>query len=261
MAAGKKKKQRNIEQIELKFQGENISPESFSLSEIGKILQTIEQLIVPIAANTSKKDFSLKLKSMQPGSLSLALSSSSEPIFKKVFLIIFDAIRRNDLTKIPYNSVQKLDELYRIIKTRKAFLSVFSKSGKSKLLGEINLKDEVNFSGYDNLRGATTVYGKVMWVGGKTPSVTIEIDTGHSFTCESPDSFLKFFTDNLYKNVILHGIAIWEPSTYHVKDFLIESVEPHNLRPIDEVLEEMREKFGKYYNDIDPEKYIKEMRK
>ena len=243
----------------IEFEGKGITPESFTLPEISKIITLIEQIVKPIAKRESKKELFITLKSLEKGCMALTLSSNLEPTFIKVCKIIADAFKNNSLVKLPYLAIGRLEELHRIMKLKKADMNLFSLKNGEKLLGSISSK-EFSFDSANSLRGKTTIFGKVMKTGGKNPTAIIELSPGYSFFCEGTVEQIKKLANNLYSTVSLAGEAFYDSESFEIEFFKIEEIIPWNPKPIHEVVKEIKNEFGDYYNNIDMKEFRKEMR-
>lgn len=247
-------------QIRIDFEGKNITPESFTISEVAKILSLLEQAIKPIAKRDSNKEINLTLSSIQPGCMAVTMGSDSEQIFTKALVSIADAFKNNSLVKLPYLSISKLEELHRIIKNKKVNANLFSlTTKKGRLIGSIS-SDSFDFDSIDSLEGETTISGKIIKAGGKNPSITIELTPGYSFTCEGTLDQVKKLGENLYGTVSLSGTAFYDPDTYEIVSFRIKEIMKWNPRPINEVISEISDEFGEYYNSINMKEFNEIMR-
>ncbi|MBK8396232.1 MAG: hypothetical protein IPL26_13485 [Leptospiraceae bacterium] len=254
-----KKKEKSS--VFLKFNGENMSPSSLTISEITKILGILEQITTDSAEAEDKK-FTLRLQALKSGSCGVALNGDIEEDFlTKFFRRVAQSFKENNLDGFTIDVKKKLEELNKFLKSKTSWIDVFRNEEDTKPLDTIASVEKLNLTGLKYIEGVTTVYGKVLWLGGKTPSVTIEIDEEKSFSCIISEKLVPFFADNIFKEVILHGVASWEPRTHIIKEFKIERVESRKLKPINEAMKNIKNDFGHYFDNIDnPDKWVREIR-
>lgn len=106
--------------------------------------------------------------------------------------------------------------------------------------------------------GETTLFGKIINVGGRKPKAKIELFDGSLISCDAPENIVIELGKNLYKEVALKGNAKWDSSTLKVESFSITEIETIFDKEKDPI-KELKE-FSHYFNDIDPDQFVSSIR-
>ena len=96
--------------------------------------------------------------------------------------------------------------------------------------------------------------------GGKEPKVRLKIDDNKTITCNASIDITKELGKKLYSYVGISGIAKYHPVDLEIIEFKIEEVLPFEDNRIAKGFKDLSEKFGCYFKDVDPEKFVKEIR-
>jgi hypothetical protein len=111
------------------------------------------------------------------------------------------------------------------------------------------------------LRGDTTLYAKVVRVGGKEPKVELETLDHRILYCDASLDITKALGSKLYQIVGLLGLAQWDNEQDIIVDFTIKDVTEFANIPFSEAINELSDATKQYYSDVeDVEKYISSMR-
>ncbi len=110
------------------------------------------------------------------------------------------------------------------------------------------------------LKTFTNLYGTIERVGGKEPKVRLKIDDNKTITCNASIDITKELGKKLYSYVGISGIAKYHPVDLEIIEFKIEEVLPFEDNRIAKGFKDLSEKFGCYFKDVDPEKFVKEIR-
>lgn len=111
------------------------------------------------------------------------------------------------------------------------------------------------------LTGETTIYGRIIRVGGKTPKVMLDTVDGRTIDCDADASIAQTLGGRLYQVVGLLGIAEWDPQTLTIDTFQIKALLPYEAKPLKEAMAQLAAITRKYYADIDDvPKYIASIR-
>lgn len=252
---------KNKSSIFLKIDGENLSTTSLTIPEISKVLGLIEGITLDVADNEGF-NLSLRLNSLKPGSVGIALEGIDlEPdtlpnIYKKV-----SEVFRTGFSDASNLLLKKVDELNKFLKSKSAWIDILENENSKTTITKILVNENLITSNYKNIKGSTTIYGKVIRIGGKTPAVMIEIDKDKNLSFSIKEEYINFFANNLYKNVVLYGIAEWEPNTLSLKDFNLEKAEPLKLKSMKDTVKVIKNNFGKHFDKIEnPDQWVKENR-
>ena len=108
----------------------------------------------------------------------------------------------------------------------------------------------------------TTIYGKLLQVGGEPPIAIIDVaGTGHLIECTFDKSLARQLGKRIYTWVGLNGTATVEDVNLKVVAFAIEAMTPYKGTPVDEAFAKLSEIADPYYKDIDDvEAYVDSLR-
>lgn len=111
------------------------------------------------------------------------------------------------------------------------------------------------------IRGTTTIFGRCMRVGGRTPKVDIALP-GRSrlLHCEATREIAISLSRSLYKNVALHGRALWDPHTLELVEFKATEIAKQTHHSPVKALEEISELVGDQWKDTDVIDFINKTR-
>jgi len=104
------------------------------------------------------------------------------------------------------------------------------------------------------LRGTTTLYGKVIRLGGKKPKVDIEpLGYSRMVHAAAEASIVKELeqSESLYTLVALTGEAQWDLETLEISKFHVQSWKAFSPPGPADGMAQLRDRFGKYFDDID----------
>ena len=139
-----------------------------------------------------------------------------------------------------------------------------------------DLRDEIKpaavIRAHDNLRilnnqfiqGETTIYGKLMRLGGAASDATLQIklDNEVTLTCECHERFASRLAreDKLYRVVGLSGHAWWHPTTNELVRFQATDLLPYQEIDIVTAIDNLREASHGVFDDVDVQDYLEKLR-
>lgn len=125
----------------------------------------------------------------------------------------------------------------------------------------INDDSKVRGSGALILREHTTIFGKLMKVGGIEPHVYLRIPgQKRILRCNvNPKQAIELGA-RIYTNVCLSGVAEIEFPERSVLKFTVHSIEPYDERKWDDSVRKLSEIVSPVFKDINVDDYISEMR-
>ncbi len=113
------------------------------------------------------------------------------------------------------------------------------------------------------IKGTTTVFGKLMGVGGRRPRAKIELPNAKLFTADVGDVELaKQLGNMLYKFVSLNGDARWYTKSLELSHFRIREIGAFNETRANPrtAFDALRLIAPGTWDDIDPDRYIRDLR-
>ncbi len=98
--------------------------------------------------------------------------------------------------------------------------------------------------------GETTIYGKIIRVGGISPKIMIETLQGDTIFCDVSERIAKQLAQKLYCIISLNGTATWSPGDLKLKKFKIKDIGLYEQKSVASAMKELSEKIGKHFNNI-----------
>ncbi len=111
------------------------------------------------------------------------------------------------------------------------------------------------------IRGTTTIFGECVRVGGKTPKVALALpNRSRLIRCETTREIAISLSRSLYKNVALHGQALWDSRTLELVEFKATQIANQTYYSPVKALEEISELVGDLWKDTDVIDFVNEIR-
>lgn len=231
-----------------------IFPESVRLKDLGNLLENIERLLLPIIYREhpdlkKKENVLISLTEISKGSVKIPLQSAYIGALIAAYTFLALAIREHNYLSLPPTSINSLRELALISEkyhARGVLTSSDPKIPSIELPPASQIREELT------IKGRTTLYGRVLRVGGKTkPTLMLECLDGSTVYCEITQSQARKWASRLYSMVMLKGLAVWDYYSRKILSFKIEELHPFGDKKPTETLKELSEKVGKYFEDIE----------
>ncbi len=213
--------------IELKFDGNGISPFCVKASEVAELLVSYERSLLSVIKEhhpgVGEDDLFVSFKEIVEGSLSLKyVAHKADTYVLPALQEITKAFQLQNYNHIPNHCIEDLRVLVRFTK-RHNCSGYFISNGEN--LASFDGKTEVAYNESQIIKGETIIYGEVQAAGGKkTPRITLRINNDYLLSFEVKKETAKQLAAYLYGEVGLKGIAKWDKKSYRVLDFKVESV-------------------------------------
>jgi len=241
----------------------DVRPETVKAGDIADILQTIESMVeskVFLANPQVKKDqIIVGFTNIRASSVDLQFYSPFKEITKNSFQDIGIAIKNKDFSTLPIPAYKTCNVISSFSKKYKCNAEFVHQNGRKIVLAVITPNTQIQKP--PSLRGETTIYAKVVRVGGKEPKVEIETIDGITLFCDASLDVTTKLGTKLYQTVGLAGIAKWDYALNNVEEFSIKDVTEYERIPIKQTINELAKIASEYYTNItDVNKYISELR-
>jgi len=256
--------------IEIKFTGNGISPELIKASELAEILIAIEQMLTPLihledTENSTLDETNLVvvgLTHVVKGSVCLEFSSSVPKQVIPALRKITTSINEGKFYDLPTSSIKGLQSISKFTRKRKCSGQFSLLNGKPEILASIT--PEMIFKLPEMLTGETVLYGQVVRVGGKTPTVWLDVNNGDKtriIYCDVSQEIAETLGKKLYTFVGLRGHAKWDAETLDLKHFRIEEITSYEDGTLLDGVNELRKIAGKFFEDIhDVDQFVSDIR-
>lgn len=255
--------------IKVRIKGLAVTPESVRASELGEFIINIDRAITETAAsrgcidaNTSAHDPIISLVDIDEGS-NLLILSVDESLISATRNITHGISTRNYLdippkARIPLSKISQQA-------TRLKWDVQFSADKKLHLvearISEANPFPETRTS---TASSETTVYGRLMRVGGITPKAMLLLPSDKLLYVDISEAIAKELAlkDRLYSEVGIEGIATWRIDDWEIIQFRATRVldyQPEKQNLVN-VFESLARVAGNQWEDIDAIEFVNELR-
>ncbi len=197
--------------IEIKFSGGEISPSKIALSELSHNILLLEKLIKPII---EEQQPSIQLDKTFAGLQELGNRSISlryvikehKDIVLAGFALLIQCITDKNIESLPTKTVDEIQTISRFNSKYHCQVELGETVGDN-FQTYVNFGDEYVAEKLLQIKGSTTVYGEIEWVGGAKPTITLVLKTGEKIDVEVTKEDAHAW--QAYSNVGIVGDAVW----------------------------------------------------
>ncbi|MFZ2955915.1 MAG: hypothetical protein WA705_03335 [Candidatus Ozemobacteraceae bacterium] len=249
--------------IEISFSGKDFGPESVHSRDLGKIIATVEEMILSAVKQkvgiNLPDNFSVSLVGMRKGSIKLTFASATTALAIAAFCMVAETVNGGSLATASRSTANGLQEISSFARKYNCKAEFIRPRCKKRVIATITPKTVLE--GVNPIVGPTNIYGRVVRVGGKRPTVTIETTDGKTLTCDSNKEIARQLGKKLYSVVGLRGMAKWHPYDMDLIDFTIEGIEDYEECDIVDAFAELAKIASPHFDAIeDPDAYVRELR-
>jgi hypothetical protein len=249
--------------IAMRLVGPGIQPDKIRVGTIARLLENFETAIASIVAETrsqiSKEDIVLGLVEVKSGSLGLHIATQLPELVIPAFQRLSQTIHQNVFSGLPYEAIDALREITNVARERDCFIEFLSINGSEKILATIS--PETSIPKPQPIVGETTLYGKVMRIGGVDPHLMLKTIEGDTLFCNLSEDLAIELAHSLYSTVGLVGIAQWDAETLKMTNFEVQEAFKYVERSASEAMSELSSLVGEYFAEIeDVDNYVGRLR-
>lgn len=252
--------------FELKFFSKDVHPETIFMRDLAEVLKDLEAGLLSIAHKESpdilKEGFGASLVDISEGCAALKIAPIGEPVMKPALEVYTTSIANNRVGKLPaeaQKSVRTIEAFSVRYKCESQFrLNPNDKNPTAVILPPKEIPIELD----TEVKGETDVYGIVERVGGATkPKAFLRLPDGKGLSMLINKELARELGQWIYSWVCLTGEAEWNEKTNELVSFKVKEVSEYAHRPVDQVMKELSEEFGKFFEDIDDvDGFVSELR-
>ena len=252
------------QQIIFKITGEGITPASIDTKELADLLDAFQSVVLEkTRMDNPTADLSnlfISLTEVKTGSAFYGFSTSIPSLVLPSYKYFQKSIKSKNTKNLPNKSIESLKRIHAYTKKRNCTTD-FALSVDNSVHHAIITK-ESTFTFEKGIKGETFIYGTIIRVGGKDPTVTIEYENGFQITCNVSKEIAKQLASRLYDYVGLRGIAKWVGHDLSLDSFKVLELMQFEESSVSNSFKELSKVIGKYYSDIeDPNEYINIIRR
>ena len=216
------------ELLELKFIGDDISPELIKAKDLAELITAFEDSILRIVLNKNpeliEENKIVGLVNIEKSSAKFRFKPSYPSIALSAFLALSNSITQNNYSKSPLKSVESLVKISEFSKRHNCTAEFRSKINSPQPEAIITPSTLVEVPESLFITGETTIYGKIERVGGAKPKVMIRSEDNNLIICDISEEMAQQLGHKLYKISGFVGSAKWRSDDYSFDSFNIETI-------------------------------------
>lgn len=251
----------NIHQIAIKFVGRGMVPGAIRSRELADIIDSFEEMLADVVvdrhSNIEKDDVLVGLATIGDGSIRLGFNTVMVSVVVAAYLSVASAVDKNDFTSLPQSSLTALNRIVAFTRRHHCVADLLSPDTDERI-ASITPETDTKVSGL--IQGQTTIYGRILRVGGKTPRVMIETMSGATLSCVVSLEIARELGERLYEFAEFSGIASWSPNDWKIAEFRIQSFTVSSTKTPEQTINELRSLVGQYFEGVDAEAYVSSIR-
>lgn len=243
----------------------NAEPETTPLGEFAKLIDNLNTIIVETAhacnIELPEDQAVISLVDIEKGSNRLVFSFL--PFMWQVLAKITTSVEEGDLAALPIKAHNALHDISHQAEKQKWEVLFSEKQNQSYHIREIEISERRPISPPrpQFIKGTTTIFGMCVRVGGKTPKVDLALpNRSRLIHCETTREIAVSLSRSLYKNIALHGQALWDSHTLELVEFKATEIANQTHHSPVKALEEISELVGDQWQDTDVIDFINKIR-
>lgn len=245
--------------LELKFSGNNISPESVKPSEIAALLFNFEKVILSQlksaepTINTDEVLFCLD--KIDNKSLDLIFKTVQvKPLLVNSFLSVATAFNTGDYSKIEKSAISSLNEIVKFSRTHNC-IGYFNLNDQN--ISSFSPDVEISYNSANSITGETTIYGKIIRIGGEEPKIHFRTNDNEKLIFVVTENLAKQLSPKLYEYIGLVGTATWNVQNFNIDNFKVDRIIELQEKSYVETFDDLRGLIGRYWDEVeDIEEYL-----
>jgi hypothetical protein len=229
--------------FKFRFYDNNITPESFSLKELGKLLINVEDSVKSIVdlqyPNINVENVKLSLINIENKSESLNISTLDSP--KEAidsFLYWGESIQKESYVNLPDKAYEGYKFVHNIIEKKqcKAEITYIDKQLFDISYSTPFVKQEEALINID-----TMIYGELIKIGGDHAKAWIQLTNGSNLNFQTSKEDAMKLSPNLYKMIGLKGQAKWNPKSNYISAFKLFDILEYKQGNVANAFKKLRE--------------------
>jgi hypothetical protein len=252
------------DQITVRLKGKNTHPDQLSAKELGLLLQSLDDAIWGLVETApdkhERREVFISLVDIEDNCVSLRFRASHiySPVIASAYKRITHAIAKSDYANIPKATRDKISDIYHF--TKRNHCTAEFLNGTATPLAKLDPRIPLSLPSDFAAKGSTTVYAEVQRVGGVEPKVALKIDDGQTLHCDLSKDLAKSLSKRLYETVALQGEAHWDISWNIISFKVTGYIDDFEETTISESFGALKGRIGKYWDDVNPDTEIDDIR-
>jgi hypothetical protein len=216
----------NKDIFELKFAGNGIGPHVVKPHEICELVIGFEKaLLLTIKDQHPEIDTEQVLfsfDSIDKESLDLRfLPQLGKQIVVSSYLLLATSVGNGDYTLLSNDAITHLRTISRFAKKYEC-TGIFRHNETT--ISTITPATEIAYNKSRIIKEETTIFGKLVDIGGEKPNVHIKINEEYNLIFDTSEANVKKLATRIYEKVVLTGTVKWDSKTYKILDFKLNDI-------------------------------------
>ncbi|MDQ7850933.1 MAG: hypothetical protein RB148_11740 [Armatimonadota bacterium] len=231
--------------FELRIDGPGVYPETVPLHHLVDLLTNVETLVRELVGDDAKEDLMLSLPAVETGSSRYKIWSNYPEETRAALREVERALavgHTEDLPERVQKSVSRIAAVGRQL--NRATVELYPDPSNRKIVARILPAEDEPESEPTKVTGRTTIYGRLVRVGGVEPRARLELTTGEVISCKVSQSLARALGSRLYERVGVVGVATWDASDWHLLSFTVEELLPYQEVPLKVAFQELADAAG-----------------
>lgn len=252
-------------QIDVEIGGEGVHPAMIPFRELADYLVSLEQAVLATA-----KDQGIEL---EPGEPPMALTGVQEGSTRLKLCVVTalmsslgvvsTAIRTQSPQLLPREAAAAIARISRQTSETGHTFRILPDQEYGVVEAMISAETTAVVQAQaQTVTGVTTLYGRCVEVGGeRRPHAVVKLLDGPRITVALVDTALAVnIARLLYEEVQLEGEATWVTPSWQLYKFRATEVKPVSVIPADQAFDLMAKSSGQYWQGVDAEEYVQQLR-
>jgi hypothetical protein len=250
------------QRMRIRIAGSGVSPETVKASDLAEFITEIEKAIqeAAIGHDLPSAEALVSLVEITEGSDELTLAIA-DPVLSGP-KSISKAIAEKQFANLPQYAWEALSKISKKAKERKWTIEFLPSPIMAVEHAIISPENGVPDPAPPPIaRGTTTVYGRLLRVGGVKPKAELRIRDGvEALYLDIDESMAKQLAPRLYEEVGMEGEATWNTITWRIVAFKATRILDFQPSALTEAFRELAEASGGRWHGIKADEYISELR-
>lgn len=239
--------------LELKFEGNEISPDKVKPSEVAKLIVEFEKALTTTIeiehriVNDKEPLFTIETIKHASIGILFKVGKNDRAAVRRSYKTLTTAIENNDYSKLPEETVKSIRSIANFAKKYNCSAN-FRRNGKR--LSTIGPNAEIKYVSNSLLRGDTTIYGELFDAGGDNPNLHVKINNDYTVIIDTDRATAKALAAKyLYDQVGLRGHAKWDLFTSKIVEFKLYEVLDYVPGNVKKTFDELRNITSGYWDN------------
>ncbi len=236
--------------IQLKFEGDGLSPSDIRLSELARLLRRFEDYVasqVHQSEGVPKEEVHISLNSIRHTSATYGVHAPMKDAALHAVCQFGRAVETNNFLGLDPSSRDLAKQIVSFTRRYNCRAHLVARTGKEDYV--TTLTPETRVGSAKLIRGETQYYGVLERIGGAEPRFVLRVSTSEAIHGTTSIELAIELAHHLYSWVGVHGLATWDPISGDIEDFKITHVLPFKGIGIVKAMDLLKNAVGEYWDD------------